>query len=94
MLRPSWLSLATLFGAWSSLAVASAVLARPPIVPEAMVEACRSLAEGAPCAFDMSDKHVTGVCAPLPDKELACRPGGPGAKRARAQSKPAPSPAP
>ncbi|MFT3927626.1 MAG: hypothetical protein QM778_34160 [Myxococcales bacterium] len=64
----------------------SAAEARPPIVPEAMVRACKALSDGSACQFELSGKHLTGTCEPLPDKELACRPG-PGKKRPRTRPK-------
>lgn len=54
------------------------VQARPPIVPQAMLEACASLQAGDPCRFELSGKAIEGLCAPLPDEALACRPGGKG----------------
>lgn len=56
--------------------LSSAAHARPPIVPQAMLDACAAHKEGEPCRFEMSSKVIEGLCAPLPDAQLACRPGG------------------
>lgn len=59
-----------------ALAPAQEVRARPPMVPQEMIDACVSLAEGAPCSFTLSKRTIHGSCAALPDHTLACRPGG------------------
>jgi hypothetical protein len=40
-----------------------------------MLLACKGRPEGAPCQFEMSGKQIEGACSPLPNAELACRPG-------------------
>lgn len=59
-----------------ALSPAQEVRARPPMVPQEMIDACASLSEGAPCSFVLSKRTITGSCAELPDQTLACRPGG------------------
>lgn len=52
------------------------VRARPPMVPQEMIDACSNLAAGAACSFVLSKRTIVGSCAELPDQTLACRPGG------------------
>lgn len=52
------------------------VRARPPLVPQEMVDACSSLGAGDACTFVMGKRTITGKCAQLPDDSLGCRPGG------------------
>ena len=59
--------------------------AQPPIMPQGMIDACKSLADGAPCQFEVGGKVIDGLCSPLPNAELACRPG---TKAKRAKVKP------
>jgi hypothetical protein len=59
------------------------VRARPPMVPQEMIDACASLAEKAPCSFVLGKRTITGSCAAFPDHTLACRPGGKTAKKAK-----------
>jgi hypothetical protein len=59
-----------------ALSPAHEVRARPPMVPQEMIDACDSLAEGAACSFVLSKHTIAGKCALLPDQVLACRPGG------------------
>jgi hypothetical protein len=66
------------------LALSRPALAGSPIVPPAMVDACKGHAEASACAFTMAGKTIQGVCSPLPEGTLACRPGGaPRPKRAK-----------
>ncbi len=51
---------------------------KPPLVPQAMIDACAAFHAGDACRFELSGRAIEGVCAPLPDEVLACRPGGKG----------------
>jgi len=63
--------------------------AQPPIMPPSMVEACKGLTEGTPCQFQVGSKLIEGSCFPLPNSELACRPGGK-SKRPKPKAEPRP----
>jgi hypothetical protein len=63
--------------------------AQPSIMPPAMFDACKGIAEGAPCQFTMGGHVIEGTCQAAPNSELACRPG-PNSKKAK--PKPAPQP--
>jgi len=85
-LRPLFVVIACVGSLTAGLARAT-----PPMIPPAMVDACKHVAEGGPCQFSVGGgKQITGSCRPLPNQELACRPGGPKPK-AKAKPKPAPS---
>lgn len=58
--------------------------AQPSVMPPGMIEACKSLPDGSPCQFEVGGKVIDGICSPLPNAELACRPGSK-AKRAKAK---------
>jgi hypothetical protein len=45
------------------------------MLPPAMLLACKGRKAGAPCPFEMGGKQIPGACYPLPNAELACRPG-------------------
>jgi hypothetical protein len=46
----------------------------PPIVPEALLEACAKKPLHAPCTVKLGDQTKSGVCVKLPDDTLpACR---------------------
>lgn len=64
------------FGALTLVFAGDFARARPPLVPQAMLDACAAHREGEACQFEMQEKRISGACAPLPDKTLACRPGG------------------
>ncbi len=63
---------------------ASVTSAQPSMIPPGMIEACKSLPDGSPCQFEVAGKVIDGICSPLPNTELACRPGSK-AKRAKAK---------
>jgi hypothetical protein len=77
-------------GAWALLVVLEAPIglsssrsqAQPPIMPPAMIDACKGLTQGTACQFQVGGKLIEGSCFPMPSAELACRPG-PKAKRAK-----------
>ncbi|MFM2417854.1 MAG: hypothetical protein RL385_2577 [Pseudomonadota bacterium] len=74
-MRPSSRTLAALLATLATAGTSSLALATPPMLPPAMLLACKGRPEGAPCQFEMSGKQIEGACSPLPNAELACRPG-------------------
>lgn len=55
------------------LSCAAVALAKPPpIVPEAMLEACAGKQQGAPCTVTLGGETKKGACVKLPDATLAC----------------------
>lgn len=75
-LRTLALVLAVAAPAAVCLTSAHTVRARPPMVPQEMVDACASLSTGEACTFVLGKRTITGKCAQLPDDSLGCRPGG------------------
>ncbi len=63
------------FAAHFGVAGAQVAEAQPPILPPGMIEACKGLTQGTPCQFQVGGKLIEGSCFPLPNSELACRPG-------------------
>jgi len=48
--------------------------AKPPLVPEALLDACIRKQVGAPCSATLGGQTKAGACAKLPDNTLACMP--------------------
>jgi hypothetical protein len=48
--------------------------AKPPLVPEALLDACIKKQLGAPCSVTLGGQTKAGACAKLPDNSLACMP--------------------
>ena len=74
LMSPRLLSLA--IACAGLITAASVAQARPPLMPEQMIDACDGLKPDAACTFEMGGRVVQGNCAPLPDKSLGSRPNG------------------